>query len=109
MEYEGWKVGPKIQKIRKERNMTAEELGIKLDVSASHISQIEQGCRKMSIDLLYRLMDVLSVDANALLIDPKCGCESTEVSIDEELSELPKEKQIYFKSIFIQMIRELPI
>lgn len=109
MEYEGWKVGPKIQELRRKRNMTAEELGIKLDVSTSHISQIEQGCRKMSIDLLYRLMDVLSVDANALLIVPECECESTEVSVDEKLSELSKEKQIYFKSIFLQMIRELPI
>lgn len=108
MKYEGWKIGPRIQRLRKERNMTAEELGVELGVSTSHISQIEQGCRKMSVDLLYRLMEVLSVDANTLLAVSECACVGVEVSVDEELAELPKEQQVYFKSIFLQMIRKLP-
>lgn len=108
MKYEGWKIGPRIQRLRKERNMTAEELGVELGVSTSHISQIEQGCRKMSVDLLYRLMEVLSVDANTLLAVSECACVGVEVSVDEELAELPKEQQVYFQSIFLQMIRKLP-
>lgn len=109
MKYEGWKIGPRIQRLRKERKMTAEDLGIKLEVSTSHISQIEQGCRKMSVDLLYRLMEVLNVDANTLLAVPECGCEGADVSVDEELSELPKEQQMYFKGIFLQMMRKFPV
>ena len=109
MKYEGWKIGPRIKRLRKERNMTAEDLGLELGVSTSHISQIEQGCRKMSVDLLYRLMDVLSVDANTLLAVSECGNVGVEISVDEELSELPKEQQVYFKSIFLQMIRKLPV
>ena len=88
--------------------MTAEDLGAELGVSTSHISQIEQGCRKMSVDLLYRLMEVLSVDANTLLAISECGCVGVAVSIDEELAELPKEQRVYFQSIFLQMIRKLP-
>lgn len=109
MKYEGWKIGPRIKRLRKERNMTAEDLGLELGVSTSHISQIEQGCRKMSVDLLYRLMEVLGVDANTLLAVSECGNVGVEISVDEELSDLPKEQQVYFKSIFLQMIRKLPV
>ena len=109
MKYEGWKIGPRIQRLRKKQNMTAEDLGIKLGVSTSHISQIEQGCRKMSVDLLYRLMEVLNVDANTLLAVPECGNVGAEISVDEELSELPEEQQMYFKGIFLQMMRKFPV
>ena len=109
MKYEGWKIGPRIQRLRKKQNMTAEDLGIKLGVSTSHSRQIEQGCRKMSGDLLLRLMEVLNVDATALLAVPECGCEGLEASVDEELSELPEEQQMYFKGIFLQMIRKFPV
>lgn len=108
MKYEGWRVGPRIQRIRKERNLTAEELSEELGISASHISQIEQGSRKMSVDLLYKLMDALQVDANTLLGVLEYPCVESDVSIDEEIMELPKAQQKYFKSIFIQMIRKIP-
>lgn len=109
MEYEGWKIGPRIQKFRKEKNMTAEDFGTKLGVSTSHIRQIEQGCRKMSLDLLYRLMDVLDVDANTLLAIPESDSTELDVSIDEELCELPEEQQRYLRSIFLQMIWKIPM
>lgn len=109
MKYEGWKIGSRIQRLRKERNMTAEELGVELGVSTSHISQIEQGCRKMSVDLLYRLMDVLNVDANTLLAVSECSSMCLEISIDEQLCNLPDEQQRYFKHIFLQMISKLPV
>lgn len=109
MQYEGWKVGSRIKRLRKERNMTAEVLSMELGVSTSHISQIEQGGRKMSVDLLYRLMEVLEVDANTLLAVSECHGMSLEVSIDEQLYDLPKEQQKYLKQIFLQMIRKLPM
>ena len=108
MKYEGWKIGPRIQKLRKERKLTAEELSAQLGVSTSHINQIEQGGRKMSVDLLYRFMDVLGVDANTLLAIPEAAATGADVSIDEELYELPKEQQRYFKNIFLQMIQKYP-
>ena len=106
MKYEGWIVGARIKKLRKAKGMSAEEFGIRLEVSASHISQIEQGCRKMSIDLLYRVLNVLEVDANTLLgIDE---CHHTEISIDEALENLSEKQKIYFRTIFLQMIQKLP-
>lgn len=106
MKYEGWKVGERIRKLRQDRNMTSEEFCSRLGVSISHVRQIEQGERKMSINLMYRLMDVLEVDANTLLAIPECS--SRNVSIDDELFELPKEQKRYFESIFLQMIQKFP-
>lgn len=108
MKYEGWRVGSRIQKLRKNMNMTAEEFSEELGVSVSHISQIEQGGRKMSINLLFRMMDVLQVDANTVLAVPECAKIGVDVSIDEEIKDLPKEQQKYFKNIFLQMIRKIP-
>lgn len=109
MKYEGWKIGPRIQRFRKDKNMTAEELSEQLGVSTSHISQIEQGCRKMSVDLMYRMMEVFHVDANTLLAIPDVESDGSDISIDEELFALPREQQQYFKHIFLQMMRKFPM
>ena len=106
MKYEGWKIGPRIQKLRKDQGLTAEDFSAELGVSVSHVSQIEQGGRKMSIDLMYRMMDVLQVDANTLLGVMQTG--RTETSIDDEVDFLPKEQKAYFRTIFLQMIQKFP-
>ncbi len=108
VEYEGWRVGPNLQALRKEKNMTAAELSDKLNVSTSHVSQIEQGCRRMSMDLLYKYMEVLEVDANTVLdISPIEKKEPT-VSIDQALAALPETKRQYFLAVFMQMIETMP-
>ena len=107
MKYEGWKIGAQIKKLRKEKELTAESFGDLLGVSTSHIRQIEQGCRKMSIDLLFRLMEKLQVDANTLLVIQKC--EDVDISIDEQMVKLSKEHQQYFRNIFLQMLQEFPM
>ena len=56
----------------------------------SKLPELEEGSNKMSIDLLYRLMDALDTDANTIL-----GIkEKDEESVDERLKELnPKIKE----------------
>ena len=70
MEYQGWKVGQEIRKLRNKKKMTIEELSFKLGMSTSHINQLELGSRKMSIDLLYKIMSELDTDANTVLAVP---------------------------------------
>ena len=60
----------------------------------------------MSINLMYRLMDVLEVDANTLLAIPECSIRN--VTIDDKLLGLPKDQQRYFENIFLQMIQKFP-
>ena len=105
MNYEGWEIGHRIKTFRKERGISRSEFGLKLGVSTSHISQIEQGSRKMSIDLLFRLMNVLNLDANTLL---GVSNFSESVSVDEVLETLDETYKVYFRTIFLQMIQKHP-
>ena len=84
MEYQGWNAGQAIRELRIEKNMTIENLSEAVGKSVSHITQLEEGNRKMSIDLLYALISVLETDANTVLAIPAVQ-ETEETSIDAEL------------------------
>lgn len=87
MEYQGWNAGQAIRELRIEKNMTIENLSEAVGKSVSHITQLEEGNRKMSIDLLYALISVLETDANTVLAIPAVQ-ETEETSIDAELKNL---------------------
>ena len=90
MEYKGLEVGNTIKSLRIKKNVSVFELAYRAKISQSHVYQLEEGNNKMSIDLLYRLMDALDTDANTIL-----GIkEKNENSVDERLKELnPKMKK----------------
>ena len=54
-------VGEKIVKRRKELNMTATELAIQADITASSLSLYETGQREMRIDTFYKISAALKV------------------------------------------------
>ncbi|WZY36082.1 helix-turn-helix transcriptional regulator [Bacillus sp. FSL W8-1122] len=57
------RMGKKIRKLRLDKNLTQEELGEKIGGYANtYISQMESGKRKISIELLEKIAEVLSVD-----------------------------------------------
>ena len=100
MKYEGWNVGSIIRQLRRDKNMTIDELSEAVGKSVSHITQVEEGTRRISIDLLYAL-----VTANTILaIQNKQG----NISVDEELRKLSPEMRTYFSQQFVQMIKEIP-
>ncbi len=106
MEYDGLLIGERIRNLRKGKEMTIEELGLSVDKSASHINQIELGSRKMSIDVLYKLMTELGTDANTILgICPRSNSNS--YSVDQHLKEIPKDKRNYFIGVFQYMLEHL--
>lgn len=57
MKYEGWNVGSIIRQLRRDKNMTIDELSEAVGKSVSHITQVEEGTRRISIDLLYALVN----------------------------------------------------
>lgn len=109
MEYDGLKAGQEIRRLRNRKRMSILDLSGKLEVSASHINQIELGSRKMSIDLLYKIMEVLDADANTLLAVPTKADLADGVSIDAQLKRFSVDKQRYLVGIFQQMIENFPI
>lgn len=62
-----WQLGRRIQRLRKERNMSQWELGGKVHVSTVWISLIENGRKKPNLQLLDKIARALGVKASELL------------------------------------------
>lgn len=105
MEYKGLEVGNIIKSLRIKKNVSVSvfELAYRAKISQSHVYQLEEGSNKMSIDLLYRLMDALDTDANTIL-----GIkEKDEVSVDERLKELSPKMKETLTELFLRTIDEV--
>ena len=72
----------RIKNKRLEKNLTQEQLAEKVDLSAVYIGQIERGERKMTIQTLVKLANVLETSIEELLSD------STEGNLNAKLNEL---------------------
>lgn len=55
------KLGKKIQKLRKEAELTQEEFAEKLNISRTHIGHIERGRKSPSIKLMEKIAKALRV------------------------------------------------
>ncbi len=62
-------IGYNIQYFRKHKGMTQEQLAELVDISRQHLGAIEAPniVRAVSLDLLFRIADVLEVDVRQLL------------------------------------------
>lgn len=110
MKYDGLVVGQAVRNLRTEKKLTIEKLSELVDKSPSHINQLELGSRKMSIDLLYSLMNVLETDANRVLGIPEQKENAREmVSIDNKLKQLNASQRRYLTEMFLQMIEKIPV
>ncbi len=63
------KIGCKIAKHRQQANLTQEQLANKIGISYSYITQIEAPNveKKMSLEVLFDIADVLNIDVKDLL------------------------------------------
>ena len=106
MQYESQRIGKAIRGLREQRCLSREEMSYQLNRSLSHVVQVELGKRKISMDMLYSLMDVLGVDANAILLFTESEKDS-HLSIDAELATLSQENASYLTSVFHYMIAQI--
>lgn len=67
------RVGGNIQQLREERHYTQEELSEKIGVTPNHLSAIERGVSGISLELLEKLCQVLSVTADHILFGRKAA------------------------------------
>lgn len=76
------KIGQQIRILRRERNISQEQLSEKVDISPTHMSHIETGTTKLSLPVFVDIANALNVSADALLegnVPP--GGASTEAEI----------------------------
>jgi len=82
------KLPEKIKKLRKNKNISQQELADKAGIHISYLSRLENGHSEPSVEILKKLMEVLEVSADYLVSDEE---ESLEVKIkDKNLAERVK-------------------
>lgn len=90
------RVGGNIQRLREERHYTQEALSEKLGVTPNHLSAIERGVSGISLELLEKLCQVLTVTADHILFGRKAAEANGEElmkllrSIDQGQTEIAK-------------------
>lgn len=82
LDYE--KMGRKIKKIRRSRRITQEVLAELVDLSVTHISNIETGKRIASLEAVVKIAAVLNVTLDSLL----CGSQANTEFITSDLQRL---------------------
>lgn len=67
------RVGGNIQRLREEHHYTQEELSEKIGVTPNHLSAIERGVSGISLELMEKLCQALSVTADHILFGRKAA------------------------------------
>lgn len=67
-------LGKRIRTVRRRNHMTQETLAEKIDVSTPHISNVERGTVKPSLEVIINIANALSVTADDLLCDEVVHC-----------------------------------
>ena len=62
-------VGKVIAKFRKRRNLSQEVLSGRADIGRTHLSAIERGERKPTLETLYRLSTALEVKMSEIIVE----------------------------------------
>ena len=72
-----YKIGQRIRKIRKAHGLSQEELAEKVNISTTHMSHIETGNTKLSLQVLVDIAAALEVRTDDLLNDTPVASTST--------------------------------
>ena len=73
--------GQRLQKMRKERHITGEQLAEMTNLSTTYIRQLENGMRLPSLPVFVDIINVLGCTADALLADSVSAAEN--IVLDE--------------------------
>ena len=89
-------LGRRVKDLRRQQNMTQEELAEKLEISASFLGHIERGTRIASLETLVKLCQVLDTDPNYLL------AASTSSITRRFPTDMPEETRKQLAALFYQ-------
>ncbi len=64
-----------LRRLRTERGISQGRLATKLKMDRAYLSEIENGHRKPTVDLLDKLADALNVPLHELFLPPEAGAE----------------------------------
>lgn len=89
-------IGKIIQKLRKDRKLTQEELAEKIDLSTNYLSKVERGLSVLNVEAFLKMADVLefSLEDFGIKADNKINDSKKEL-IEKILSSSEKEIKAY--------------
>lgn len=64
-----YEIGQRVRRFRKAYNLSQEQLAEKIGISTTHLSHIETGNTKLSLPVLVKLAEALSVQTDELLYE----------------------------------------
>lgn len=106
MQYEGWRVGENIRQLREDKKLSMADFCEQIGKSESHMRMVELGHRKISLDMLYELMEFFGTDADHIL---GVYAEADNLSVDAMLQNLPVEQRRYIVSIVSHMVAGISV
>ena len=100
-------LGRKIKEVRRKQNMTQEYLAEKVDLSVSHVSNIETAKTKVSLPTLVEISNALGVSVDYLLMDSYQSLEMKEDIFVKELDAVIENCGPRDKKIVLEISRKL--
>lgn len=95
------RIGARIRAARESAGLSARELGRRVDVAASHVSQVERGLASFSVVTLYRVVSVLGISMDSLFDEPAVP-DGSHVSPMHGQSILPSEWALDYAGIVLR-------
>lgn len=92
-------LGKRIKEVRKSKGFTQDKLAEKVGIDVKHLSRIECGKNSLSLNLLYKISDVLNVELSSLFDTTITKSKSEMIEdIKTILAESSDEKiRVYYK------------
>lgn len=79
-------LGKRIQEKRKDMGIMQKDMAVAIGTAFNHLSDVERGAKKPSLELLMRISDYLDTPVDYFLMGNPPSCKS--YAIDEDLSSL---------------------
>ena len=71
-------VGIVIKRVREERGLSQEVVSGLADIGRTHLSAIERGTRKPTMETFFKIANAMDIDASSLLKQIESECEKTD-------------------------------
>ena len=97
-------LGQRIADFRSKKNLSQEELAFSCGVGNKHISNIELGKSKPSLESLIQISNILNISADDLLVDSLAHSAST---ADSEIHRLLLDCNAIEQEILTRMVKEM--
>ena len=99
-------IGKSIQRCRKKKGLTQEQLAEKLSLSAHHLSAIERGVYGVKVDTLAKIIDCLDCTADDIFADTvKSGYKIKASRLSDEIVTLDPDEQSRIFDVVEAMIK----